>query len=320
MSKTTKRWLSAATVLVVLGVVLFMVAMAVNRWDFSRLGTARFQTRTYEIEESFQGLRIHTETAALFLASSDDGTCKVVCHSPETETYTAAVEDGMLTVRVERAGKWYDRIGIRTETPVVTVYLPQKECGALAVEASVGSIQVPEGFRFQSVDLRTDTGDVEWLASVAGRLKIETDIGDIRVENVAVDTLDLAADTGEINVSSVSCANGVQVVTDVGEARLTDVECGSLTAVGETGNIILERVTASGTMTIGNDVGDVRLNGCDAGELEIETDTGDVVGTLLTEKVFLTETDTGSVSVPKTVSGGRCEIRTDIGDIQIELA
>lgn len=320
MSKTTKRWLTAATILVVLGIVLFMVAMTINHWDFKRLSTIEYETTTQEITEKFQNLRIDTEAATLYLAPSDEGTCKVVCHGPETETYTAAVEDGTLTVRGEQKSKWYEHMGISFDWPTVTVYLPRQEYGALVIKASTGSIQVPEGFRFQSVDIAADAGDVEWKAPVQERLHIAMDTGDVRVENVTVDTLDLASDTGEITVSSVTCANGVQVVTDVGGVRLTDVTCGSLTAVGETGDILLEQVTASGAMTIGNDVGDVRLDGCDAGELEIETDTGSVMGTLLSEKVFLVESDMGEIDVPKTVSGGRCEIRTDTGDIQIELA
>lgn len=320
MSKTTKRWLTAATILVVLGIVLFMVAMTMNHWDFKRLSTMEYETTTQEIREDFQNLRIDTEAATLYLAPSEDGKCSVVCHGPETERYTAAVEDGTLTVRREKKSKWYEHMGISFDWPTVTVYLPEQEYGALVVKASTGSIQVPAGFRFQSADIAADAGDVEWKAPVRERLHIEMDVGDVRVENVTADTLDIRSDTGEITVSSVTCANGVQVVTDVGAARLSDVTCGSLTAMGETGDILLERVTASGAMNIGNDVGDVRLDGCDAGELEIETETGSVTGTLLSEKVFLVESDTGEINVPKTVSGGRCEIRTDIGDIQIELA
>lgn len=320
MNKLVKRCLIAATTLVVLGVILFASAMTVKRWDISKLSTVQFQTKTYEIEESFQDLRISTETAELFLAPSDDGTCKVVCHEPDTEVYTAAVENGTLTVRAERAGKWYDHIGISTELPTVTVYLPQKEYGALSVQASTGSIQVPEGFRFQSVDIAADTGDVEWLASVEKQLKIEMDTGDVRVENVTVDTLDLTSDTGEVAVSSVTCAGEARVEVGTGSARLTKIDCGSFTGAGDTGDLLLEQVKATGVMTLQNETGAVQFDGCDAAELSILTDTGDVMGTLLSEKVFLAESDTGDIEVPKTVTGGKCEIRTDTGDIKIELA
>lgn len=320
MNKLVKRCLIAATTLVVLGMILFASAMTVKRWDISQLSTVQFQTKSYAIEESFQDLRIHTETAELFLAPSDDGTCKVVCHEPDTETHTVAVENGILTVRAERAGKWYDHIGISTELPTVTVYLPQKEYGALAVRASTGSIQVPADFRFQRVDIAADAGDVEWLASVAGQLKIEMDTGDVRMEHVTVDTLDLASDTGEVEVASVTCAGEARIKVGTGSARLAQIDCGSFTGVGDTGDLLMEQVKAAGAMTIQNDTGAVQFDGCDAAELSILTDTGDVMGTLLSEKVFLAESDTGDIQVPKTVTGGKCEIRTDTGDIKIELA
>ena len=42
MSKAVKVWLTIATVLVVLGVLIFGVVMTINHWDFSRLGTVKY--------------------------------------------------------------------------------------------------------------------------------------------------------------------------------------------------------------------------------------------------------------------------------------
>lgn len=319
MSKMVKAWLMIATVLVVLGVLLFAGVMTVNRWEFSRLGTVKYETNTYEFDEEIRDLSIHTDAADLLFVPSDDGSCKVVCYERQMMHHTVEVENGTLFIRAVDARAWYESIGITLETPKLTVYLPQKEYSALVIDGSVGTVELPDAFSFESVEISGDTTNVLCRASASQQIKITLDVGDIQLEHLSADSLELASDTGDVTVSSVTCANAMQVEVDTGSVRLTDVACGSLTATADTGDILLERVTATGAMTLQSEIGAVQFLGCDAGELHIVTDTGDVTGTLLSEKVFLAESDTGEIDIPKTVTGGVCEIRTDTGDIQIQL-
>ena len=183
----------------------------------------------------------------------------------------------------------------------------------------MGTVELPDAFSFETVEISGDTSSVLCRATVSKQLKIELDMGDMQLENLSAGSLDLATDTGDVTVTSVTCDKDMEVEVDTGSARLTDVECSSLTAIADTGDLLLEQVTATGAMTLQSEVGAVQFDSCDAGELYIVTDTGDVTGTLLSEKVFLVESDTGDIDVPKTVTGGVCEIRTDTGDIQITL-
>lgn len=319
MSKAVKVWLTIATVLVVLGVLIFGVVMTINHWDFSRLGTVKYETNTYEFDEAFRDLSIHTDAADLLFVPSDDETCKVVCYERQMMHHTVEVKNGTLYIRAVDANAWYESIGITLETPKITVYLPQREYSALSIDGSVGTVELPDAFSFESVEISGDTASILCRASVSKQLKIKLDVGDIQLENLSAGSLNLTSDTGDVSVTSVTCAKEIQVEVDTGSARLTDVQCGSLTAIADTGDLLLEQVTATDAMTLQSEVGAVQFDGCDAGELYIVTDTGDVTGTLLSEKVFLVESDTGDIDVPKTVTGGVCEIRTDTGDVQITL-
>lgn len=319
MSKAVKVWLTIATVLVVLGVLIFGVVMTMNHWDFSRLGTVKYETNTYEFDETFQDLSIHTDVADLLFVPSDDETCKVVCYERQMMHHNVEVKNGTLYIRPVDANAWYEFIGITLETPKITVYLPQKAYNALVIDGSVGTVELPDAFSFETVEISGDTSSVLCRASVSKQLKIELDVGDMQLENLSAGSLNLTSDTGDVTVTSVTCAKEIQVEVDTGSARLTNVQCGSLTAIADTGDLLLEQVTATDAMTLQSEVGAVQFDGCDAGELYIVTDTGDVTGTLLSEKVFLVESDTGDIDVPKTVTGGVCEIRTDTGDVQITL-
>lgn len=308
MSKAVKVWLTIATVLVVLGVLIFGVVMTINHWDFSRLGTVKYETNTYKFDEELRDLSIHTDAADLLFVPSDDETCKVVCYERQMMHHAVEVKNGTLYIRAVDARAWYESIGITLETPKITVYLPQREYSALIIDGSVGTVELPDAFSFETVGISGDTSSVLCRASVSKQLKIELDVGDMQLENLSAGSLDLATDTGDVTVTSVTCDKGMEVEVDTGSARLTDVTCGSLTATADTGDLTLQ-----------SEVGAVQFDGCDAGALHIVTDTGDVTGTLRSEKVFLVESDTGEIDVPKTITGGVCEIYTDTGDIQIAL-
>lgn len=320
MGKATKIWLIIAASLVVLGLIAFAVVMTANHWDFSKLGTVKYETNTYEISEEFNNILINTKTADIIFFPSDDEKCKVVCYEQQNMKHSVAVVDGALTVNVVDTREWYDNIVVFSFTsPDITVYLPQAEYASLLIEASTGDIEIPKDFKFEGIDVSAGTGDVKCCASASELIKIKLSTGDICVENVSAGTLDLSVSTGDVTASSITCEGDVAVSVTTGDTKLTDVACKSVASSGSTGDITLKNVIATETFSIERSTGDVKFDCCDAAEIFVNADTGDVTGTLLSEKVFIARADTGSVDVPKTVTGGRCEVTTDTGDIDIRI-
>lgn len=319
MDKKTKVWLILAALLTVIGLGMFAGAMAAYQWDFAALSTTKFQTNTYIVQESFQSIAIDTDTADIVFAVSGNGDCSVVCYEAENMTHTVGVEDGILTVRTVDDRKWYDYIGIFSETPQITLYLPDTAYSDLTVRQNTGDVQIPKDFPFESIDISTSTGGVTLLACITNDARIRTSTGYILAENITAHTLDLSASTGKISLCKVSCTGDIHVDVSTGKTELTDIRCRNLYSEGGTGRIILTDVIAEETLWVERDTGDVKLERCDAGDISIETDTGDVTGSFLSPKIFTTETDTGRIKVPKTATGGSCRIETDTGDITITL-
>lgn len=320
MNGTAKPWLLAAASLTALGLVLFAGSMTAYSWDFSKLSTVKYETNTYEVSESFDKISIDEDTAKIELASSPDGTCRVVCFEAEKVKHTAGVQNGALTIETLDTRKWYDHIGIFLGSPKITVYLPQAEYASLSIETDTGDVAIPNDFAFEELSIKGDTSDVDCLASVSHVMEIALSTGDVKIDGASASRIKLATKTGEIRMDSAASAGNIDIETDTGDVRLTDVICENLTAESDTGTISLINVVAGGSFSIESDTGDVRLENSDAAQLSIETDTGDVTGTLLSEKVFIVDTSTGRVSVPKTVTGGKCEITTSTGDIRIDIA
>ncbi len=309
-----------AGILVILGIILFVAALASNGWVLANLNTDKFQSNTYSIGEEFQNISVNTDTADVVFVLSDDGVCKVECYEQKNMAHRVFTKDGTLEISADDTRKWYEYITFFSfGAPKITVYLPQNQYAALNIKSDTGDVEIPNAFQFARMDIDLSTGDVKCYASATGQIKIKTSTGDILAQNISADTLDLTVSTGKVQTESVTCQGNVSIRVSTGKATLTDVQCKNLRSDGSTGDLHLQKVVATGQFSIERSTGDVKLDRCDASEIEIETDTGNVTGSLLTPKVFLTETDTGRVNVPKSTVGGRCQIETDTGNIQISV-
>ena len=87
MSKSAKIWLLAAASLVLFGTVIFLGVMTMLNWNFSKLSTDSYETNTYEINESFSGISVNTNTADIRFLPSDDEKCSVVCYEKKNEKH-----------------------------------------------------------------------------------------------------------------------------------------------------------------------------------------------------------------------------------------
>lgn len=323
MRTRTKVWLIIAASLVLIGCILFAGVMTTLKWDFMELATVKYETNTYEISETFDGISMNTDTADVAFMLSNDGNCRVECHEEANAKHSVTVEDGTLTVELIDERSVYDfigYIGLNFGAPKITVYLPKTEYTNLRINGDTSDIEIPNDFMFKDVDISLSTGDVDFCASASEKIKIKTSTGDICAENICVGSLDLTVSTGKVAASGVTCKGDIAVRVSTGKSYLTNITCKNLISNGNTGDISLENVIAAEKFSIERSTGDIEFACSDAAEIFVKTDTGDVRGRLLTDKVFITQTDTGSIDVPKTATGGKCEISTDTGDIKIGIA
>lgn len=299
MGKKTTAWLIAAGALVLIGCALFVGAMWMQNWDFTKLSTSKFETNTYKVGEEFTDISINTDTADIQFLPSEDGRCTVVCKEEANAKHAVRVGKDTLMIQLQNNKAWYEYIGIHFGSPKITIYLPQGQYGNIVIKESTGDVEIPKDFSFASIDISLSTGDVHNYASTSENMKIQTSTGNICLEDVTADMIAVSVSTGN--------------------TRLSNVRCRNLTSTGNTGDLSLQNVIATGDFSIERSTGDVIFDRCDAAQIVAETDTGSVTGSLLSDKVFLAQSSTGSIHVPKTTTGGRCEITTSTGVICITV-
>ena len=292
------KLIAAAIALLFVGASICVKSLASVNFDFKALNASTYVTNTYEIKENFENIKIQVDTDQIVFAPSEDGKCSVVCYEDEKEPHRIGVSGK--TLSIERMHGRRLQIGLFTDSPRITVYLPEKAWGTLHIDSDTGDVDIPKDFTFESIYAELDTGDLRVSASAEGSVRLKTD-------------------TGHIELSDMK-AEDITVTTDTGKCSLKNLRCDNLISSGDTGDLNMSGVVSSGEWNIRRSTGDVRFEDCDAETITIRTNTGDVTGTLLTEKVFLTKTDTGKTDVPKTVTGGKCDITTSTGDIRIDIA
>ncbi len=319
MRKSSIVWLITAVSLILLGTLLFSGALMALNFDFGKLSTTKYETNTHSITDEFHSISISTDTADVTLLPSEDGKASVVAAESEKMKHAVSVENGVLTIKYTDTRKWYEHIGIFWKKESVTLYLPESEYDSLLVKGHTGSVQIPDGFLFQSIDVSLSTGHVSCSADVTDLLKLTTSTGHIRISGITAGSMDLKVSTGDVSVRSTTVTDLIAVKVSTGDLNFSGVRCVNLVSNGSTGEAELEDVIATGLLQLERSTGDVELNECDAGKIFIKTDTGDVKGTLLSGKVFITRTDTGRVRVPETTEGGTCAVTTDTGNIRFEI-
>lgn len=314
---TPRAWTILAIAPIAVGLIFFVIVLAANGWDFSKLDTRAFETNLHEIKEDFLNLLIETDTADVEFVMTNDFRCRVECYEEAKATHTVAVQDNTLTIAPVNEKAWYDYIGLHTKTPKITVYLPKHFSPAVTIHASTGDVVLPEDLEFPGIDMQLRTGDITCSASVSGQITAKTSTGTIKMTQLRANCLDLTASTGQIVLSDIECTGTIRLHVSTGDTELTNIRAVHINSTGDTGDLIGENVYGQDSITIERSTGDVHLHICTTATLTIETDTGDVNCSVTGDMIYDVETDIGDIDIPKSGSGGACHIRTDTGDIKV---
>lgn len=312
------RALSISLILILVGVLIFVIALAAVGFDFKNLDGKKYQTNTYEINEDFNAIYVNVNTTDVTFALSEDGVCRVVCYEEQKLPHTASVQNGTLNITAAQR-HWYNDI-LNFKHASVTVYLPKSEYASLTINTDTGDVQIPDNFIFESIDISGSTGDVKCYASVSASVRIYVSTANVFFERASAGEVDISVSTGDIVLSGVSSEGDVKLRYSTGYVYMTDVSCKNLVSDGSTGDMTMKNVVASENFSITASTGDVKFDRCDAAEIFVDVSTGDVKGSLLSEKIFIVKVNTGDVDVPETTSGGRCKIKTTTGDVEIVIA
>lgn len=317
--KNSKKLMSCAVILTVLGLAFATAALALLDFNFEKLSAGSPITQTYEIRDKFHSLDIDGLSCNVTLAPSEDKTCRVVYSGEDVIFCTAEVENGSLKVKCTDDRKWYERLGISFRSSTVTIFLPGSSYDNLVITNASGDVAVQDDFLFRKAGVRAVSGSVAFFASVENELSLETVSGDLLLSGSSAGNISLKTVSGNLKCESAKAASFLSAKTTSGSISLSSSEFSSGELESISGSITLSLTRAKDELLARSTSGSIRLIGCDAGVLSLESVSGSVSGSLLSDKVFITESTSGKISVPASVSGGVCRVKTTSGSIDLSI-
>ena len=316
--KKTHIWLLIAGLLIVLGGLVFVMSALFAGWNFKELLGGKFLTRTYDVAEDFSSIELKTDTADITFLPAEDGVCKIVSYNRERVTDTPVVDNGKLTVNTVDGRKWYERM-FGFGAPTLTVYLPKSEYAALVISEDTGDISVPKDFSFEGVDISRSTGDVQFLASVSGNVKIKGSTGATYVGQITAASLEITVSTGRVSVSGLTCAGDLSVKVSTGDVKISDATCQSLHTTGDTGDMDMENITVRGNISAQRSTGRIALRNANcAGNIEIRVSTGKTELTDVTCQNLVSKGSTGKVVLQNVIANAQISIERSTGDVRFD--
>ena len=309
MSSAKRNAAITAVVLIIVGLILCWWVYRRIGGDLTKLNTAHFEPKTYEVTEAFRSVDIReTDFDVNIVLLEDDGlTGRVETAESNGNTNTVRVEDGTLKIAREDTRRWYDHIGFSwNDAPsITTVYLPSvwferidDSYDDMNVTTVSGDVSIQRGFDFKNVEITTVSGDVDLRASVSRDWSIKTTSGEVDIHNTGGLHGSIKTASGDVRVAN-SYVDILSVVTASGEVRLDN--------------------TSTGQTAITTVSGDIELLHPGSRELTITTVSGDVEGSIGSGWSFEVSTVSGETELPYSdPEGYPCRIKTTSGDIELK--
>lgn len=322
MKKSKKILIITAIAMLIIGSLIAFFAMLSFNFDFSKINTENSITETYNVDESFKNINIEDTECDINLIPTDNEKCIVICNESDKIRHSVTVENGTLKIKRTDSRQWYEHIHIFAfywDETEINLYLPKNEYDKLYIKSVSGNVETPENFTFDTAEINTTSGEVEFLSKAYSDIKIQTVSGEVYLGETTAKNINVQSTSGDITISSATVKNEIKVNSVSGNIELSDTICQSINSITTSGDHTFSNLIAKTNADFESVSGNIDMYQSDAQTLNIQTTSGDVTGTLLTDKIFDVKTTSGDVNVPTSGMGGKCKIKTTSGDIELEI-
>ncbi len=308
MKRSKRNTIIISTVLILVGVVLVFIGGSMIGFDFTRLNSVTFEKNNHLIYEDYDSIDISDLECDIIIKYRQNSKDTTLIEATESEGIVNTIEvvDGTLKIRRADNRKWYERFSFWwNDDSALVVYLPDTEYDSISISTASGDIEVPEKFEFGLADIKTVSGDIEYMASTHGRLNIKSTSGDI--ECIASgDEAVIKTTSGDIYATCLA-ADDASIESTSGDVKALSFSCKALNVKTTSGEIEFSVFS----------YGESDSQYADP-MIDIRTTSGDIKGVADCDLNYKVDTTSGEVYIPESVnSAPECIIKTTSGDIKV---
>ena len=256
MHNWERKMMRLGLMLLVIGAVLSVGALAANGFSFDGLGGTSYKEVTYAPEGEFDRIDVSAVDAEIHIQPAQDGVCRVVCDETERWHYTVEVRDGVLTVHSDV--NWDTGIHINVKSPQLLIELPERDYAELKVHSVSGDVDVM-GLRIDAITIDTTSGEIDLEKLALGSLDVESVSGDVELQDsVASGDVSIQTTSGEIELENADAAN-FHITTVSGDIEGTLRSGKSFDVRTVSGDVKLPQSTDGGAFRANTTSGDVEI-------------------------------------------------------------
>lgn len=282
-----------------------------------------------ETLESFDSIKVDADYAEITIQPADR--YGIAYKLNDKYEFSYEVKDGVLSVSQKcpknTSISYYNfsignlEITNRSEYSSTTVY-----------EKEYITVYVPEGSKFQNVDIKALSGNVTGSHFDTDTLQLSAEYGDVELEEVGSQNAKLIVDSGDINITAFADGN-ITIEDEYGDVTLSDITAAQmnlkvvsgnfeakgviaedLTVEDEYGHITLENVKSNG-MNLSVDSGNISIVDAQTGECVVYSEYGDVEGRQLSAASVRVSAMSGTIKV-EDVETEAAIMFTEYGNIE----
>ena len=292
-----------------------LLAAAVGAGVTYLVRKANTVTQTYDLDKTFNSIKVDVETSDIEFVKSNEGIGKVICTEAKDYKHIVVVENETLKVSFDH--KYRLNFGFMSPDFKVQIYVPSSTEYSLEIVHTTGNLDIGEDFTFSDVKVTGSTGNNKIQSNVKNTVNVKCSTGRIYLANMNPTSIFIESSTGESSLKDINCSGDITMQSTTGRKVFDNVKAKNLQVKSSTGSTRLSDVIIASKLDIDSTTGDVDIKKSDATEINIKLTTGDVNAEFLTSKIVYAKSNTGDVDVPKSTTGGLCSIETRTGSIKV---
>lgn len=205
----------AGSVIIGVGLIILIIALALNGWKFM----PKFDMAQFTAEGEIHELKIDNAVGNVKTQFYEGD--KITVEYPVSERYSASVEEkeGVLTVSGLNKKHWYNFTFLPATLPETFVKIPLGTVLKLDVTVNAGKVELAAG-EYEKAQFTVNAGSLTALGITCPELKCEVNAGSISVKSLESASLDCKVKAGSFHADRVECPL-VQVDVSAGSASLT---------------------------------------------------------------------------------------------------
>lgn len=300
-----KKVLIAAIILILLGGIVFVGALAAADFDIDRFSTsATYEKKSKTYTYTGQSIFVDDSDGYIRVVKSEDADIHIEYYESEKDTYRIS-DDGDIRFVKKSVHKWFDFFGYRN-IPVVgmTVALPENYDADLSLSTSNGKVSA-DNVTAVEIRLATSNGGLELSGLTCDSLFARTSNGEVEAFALRVaGKAELKTSNGGVNINDIVSAEVIAGSSN-GSIDARDVEAPKVTLKTSNNGINVQNIKATREIVLKSSNGSIR---------------GNIAGSMADYNIT-SETSNGRNNLPSDAHLGdiRLNVDTSNGNIDIDF-